>query len=328
MHIMPLSAGKTGPDASSTSSSSTPDENEPPLTVIGPRAESNPLDLAALWRYRELLYFLAWRDVKVRYKQTLLGAAWAVLQPTLMMVIFTLVLHRMAGVSGGDVPYPLFVYAGLLPWVFFASAITAAGQSVVSSEQLITKVHFPRLLIPFGAVAAAMVDFALAFTVLLCLMAYYGVAPAWTVVFLPGAVLLLVLAALGVGALLAALNVAYRDVRHVLPFLVQLWLFATPSIYLPTTTPPAGSQANDQASAEAGDSTGADSKIESAPPPGVGRWFDINPLNGLIAFFRSALVGDPLPWGRVGYSALLIGCLFAAGCYYFRRVEDSFADVI
>ncbi|HUY31714.1 MAG TPA: ABC transporter permease [Pirellulales bacterium] len=274
-----------------------PIDDDLPLTVVGPRAGWRPLDLAELWRYRELLFFLAWRDVKVRYKQTLLGAAWAVLQPTLMMIVFTLVLGRLERTGTSDIAYPVLVYAGLLPWTFFANALANAGQSVVQAERLITKVYFPRLAVPLAAVVAAVVDFALAALVMAVLVAYYGgVTPSWTMVLLPAFALLILLAAVGVGTLLAALNVAYRDVRHALPFLIQLWLFATPSVYLPQA-----------------DTAG---------------WLEINPLNGLISGFRAAALGQPIPWPRLAYPALAVAVLLAVGITYFRRVEDSFADVI
>jgi homopolymeric O-antigen transport system permease protein len=275
---------------------------ELPLTVIEARSGWQPLDLAELWRFRELIYFFAWRDVKVRYKQTVLGAAWAILQPTLMMAVFTLVLGRMAHVPAGDLPYPLFAYAGLLPWTFFATAITAAGQSVVYAERLVTKIYFPRLAIPLAALGPALVDFALASVVLGALMAWYRVAPSWSWLLVPALMALLMLAALGIGTLLAALNVAYRDVRHALPFLVQLWLFATPSVYLDTS--PTDAWAN-----------GAS-------------LLALNPLDGLIAFFRAALLDGPLPWMRIVYPAIAVPVVLFAGCFYFRRVEDSFADII
>ena len=302
------------------------------LNVIEARTGWQPLDLGELWRYRELVYFLAWRDVKVRYKQTLLGAAWAILQPTLMMVVFTLVLGRIAGGAAGDVPYPLFVYAGLLPWTFFATAITSASQSVVSAERLVTKVYFPRLAIPLAAAGAAFVDFALAAVVMGALMVWYGVAPGAAALLLPLLIALLSLAALGIGTLLAALNVAYRDVRYVIPFLVQLWLFATPSIYLETSAetgaPAAAAPSNSATAASSPTSAKAEGRPANPVSAGSSRLLRFNPLEGLIAFFRAALLGLPLPWGRLIYPAIAAPCLLLAGAYYFRRVEDSFADII
>jgi homopolymeric O-antigen transport system permease protein len=301
---------------------------ELPLTVIEARSGWQALDLAELWRFRELIYFLAWRDVKVRYKQTLLGAAWAILQPTLMMVIFTLVLGRMAHLPAGDWPYPLFVYAGLLPWTFFATAITASGQSVVSAERLVTKVYFPRLAIPLAAIGAALVDFVLASLVLGVLMAWYGAAPSWSLLLVPVLMALLTFAALGVGTLLAALNVAYRDVRHALPFLVQLWLFATPSVYLDTSST---ALAENRAAADAAKIGEVHAAKSAEPTPeSSGAWsvLRLNPIDGMIACLRAALLGGPIPWGRLAYPAIVVPLLLAGGCYYFRRVEDSFADVI
>jgi lipopolysaccharide transport system permease protein len=208
-----------------------PDFGEP-TTIIQPPCGWQLINVGELWRFRELLYFLAWRDVKIRYKQTALGAAWAVLQPLLMMVVFTLFFGRLAGVPSCGTPYPLFAYAGLLPWVFFSTAIAAAGNSVVQSERLITKIYFPRLAIPFAAVEAAVVDFIIAFGLLIVLMVYYGVAPDAGLLLVPAIFGMILLAALGVGTLLAALNVAYRDFRYVIPFLVQLWMFATPTVYM------------------------------------------------------------------------------------------------
>ena len=302
---------------------------EPPLTVIEARSGWQPIDLAELWRYRELIYFLAWRDVKVRYKQTALGIAWAVLQPTLMMVVFTLVLGRLAPNSAADVPYPLFVYAGLLPWTFFATAITSAGQSVVSAERLITKVYFPRLAIPLSAIGAALVDFALASLVLAAMMIWYRVAPSRSLLLAPLAAGLLLMAALGAGMFLSALNVAYRDVRHALPFLVQLWLFATPSIYLEPA-------AEIHPTAAMVPATPDSNRIEAKPerPAEAAdarrglRLLELNPLDGAIAFFRCALLGRPMPWARIIYPALVIPCMLLAGGFYFVRIEDSFADII
>jgi lipopolysaccharide transport system permease protein len=276
----------------------------PPLTVIRPPRGWQLLNLRELWQFRDLLYFLTWRDVKVRYKQTVLGAAWAILQPALMMVVFTIFFGRLANVPSGGVAYPLFVYAGLLPWIFFATAVASAGNSVVGSERLITRVYFPRLAIPFTAVAAAVVDFLLAFGLLVVLMLCYGVVPGWALLLVPLFFALIVLAALGVGTLLAALNVSYRDFRYVIPFLIQLWMFATPTVYM-------------------------DLSADGAEPSrAVQALLAVNPLTGLVAAFRAATLGGDLPWGQVGISAALVAGLFLAGCLYFRRVEDNFADVI
>jgi lipopolysaccharide transport system permease protein len=287
-----------------------------PRTTIEPTSGWKVLDLRELWQHRELLWILAWRDVKIRYKQTLLGAAWAILQPTLIMLVFTLFLGRLARVPSGN--YPLFVYAGLLPWTFFATAIASAANSVVDSERLITKVYFPRLAIPFASVGAALVDFACALSVLVALLVYYRVPWGWGMVLVPGVMALVSLAALGVGTLLAALNVAYRDFRYVVPFLVQLWMFATPTIYLDTSVSTASLEGGSAAVTDTAESLG-------------GTWaplMHINPLTGLVAFFRAAVLGSSLPWTALGLSAAMAGLLFVAGCAYFRRVEDSFADII
>jgi lipopolysaccharide transport system permease protein len=294
---------------------------EPRLFVIEPEAAWRLPRFAELWQYREVLGFLAWRDIKVRYKQTLLGAAWAVLQPALLMLVFTFVVRRFAPVSSGDIPYPLFVYAGLVAWTFFATAVASAAQSVVNAERLVTKVYFPRLAIPLAAIAAAVVDFLLACLLLAGMVVYYRQPVGWGLIAAPLAVLLLLLAALGFGAALAALNVAYRDVRHVLPFLMQLWLFATPSVYLDTSEArPAGARAN-----------GSHESADIVPPDPVAsrpRWLALNPLDGLIAFFRAAVLGRPLPWRALAYPTVAVLAVLIAGCCYFRRVEDSFADMI
>ena len=211
----------------------------PVVTLIRPAQGWQSINFGELWQFRELIFFLTWRDVKVRYKQTLLGAAWAILQPLLMMVIFTIFFGRLAGVPSGGFPYPLFAYAGLLPWTFFSTAIANAGNSVVGSERLITKIYFPRLAVPFAAVGAAVVDFLIAFGLLIVMMVYYQVAPGPGLLLVPAICAVILLAALGVGTLLAALNVAYRDFRYVIPFLVQVWMFATPSVYMQVDEPDA-----------------------------------------------------------------------------------------
>src|SRR6478609_52648 len=205
---------------------------EPAETFIRPATGWQLLNVRELWRFRELLFFLTWRDVKVRYKQTLLGAAWAVLQPAMMMVVFTVFFKKMANLSSGDLPYPVFAYLGLVPWTFFATGMANAGNSVVGSERLITKIYFPRLAIPFAAVGAAVVDFLIAFALLLVLMLVYGIVPGANMLLMPVVFLPIMLTALGGGTLLAALNVAYRDFRYVIPFLTQLWMFATPTVYM------------------------------------------------------------------------------------------------
>jgi lipopolysaccharide transport system permease protein len=271
---------------------------EPVLTILQPTSGWQLVNFRELWRFRELLFFLAWRDLCVRYRQTVLGIAWAVLQPLATMLVFTLFLARAMNQDTLGVPYSLFAYAGLAPWFFFANAIGAAGQSVVSNQNLITKIWFPRLLIPLSAVAVALVDFLVSCVVLAGWMLWFGVAPGWDVLLLPVLMLVLLLAALGVGTLLSALTVCYRDFRHVLTFLVQLWLFATPSVYLETT----------------GWLSGA--------------WLGLNPAHGLISGFRASLLGTPWDVPAVLSSAMTSIVLLGLGCLYFRRVERSFADII
>ena len=335
------------------------DTNLDYVTVIQPRSGWRLINIRELWKFRELLGFLIWRDVKVRYKQTLLGAAWAILQPFLMMLVFTILFARMAKVSSGGLPYPLFSFAGLLPWTFFSTAISQAGNSVVGSERMITKIYFPRLAIPFASVGAAVVDFAIAFGMLVVLMIWYRVVPTAAILLAPLVIVLIALAALGVGTLLAALNVAYRDFRYVIPFLVQLWMLATPTVYMQPaeyaqprpaaatashTAPAAiaamdaGTDADSQQPAEseqqvaaaptaAGAAESAE-EDEGAVPNYIHTLMNLNPMVGLIAFFRAAVLGGELPWVPLGWSALGAAAMFVVGCLYFRHVEDSFADII
>lgn len=272
---------------------------EEPLVVIEANKVWSGLYVRDLWAFRELLYFLTWRDVKVRYKQTELGVAWAIIQPLFTMLIFTLFFGRLAGVPSDNVPYPLFAYAGLLAWTFFANAITNSGNSLVGSANLITKVYFPRMLIPAAAVGAGLVDFAFAFVILVLLMFYYGVMITWSVLMFPVLVVLTTLLALGMGLWLSALNVKYRDVRFALPFVVQLWVFVSPVIY-PTSFLPAKY-----------------------------RWLLIlNPMTGIIEGFRSALFGRPFNWIALAISAVItLGLLFYASSS-FRRMEKTFADIV
>jgi len=272
-----------------------------PVVTIEPSRLWVALNLRDLWNYRELLYFLTWRDVKVRYKQTALGVAWAIIQPLFTMLIFTLFFGKLAGIEAqtGGIPYPVFAYAGLLPWTFFSNALTSSGNSLVGSAQLITKVYFPRMIIPGAAVAAGLVDFAIAFVILVILMFYYGAVPAWTVVMLPVLVLLTVVLALGMGMWFSALNVKYRDVRFALPFLVQLWMFVSPVIYPSTFLP---------------------QKY---------RWLlMLNPLTGIIEGYRSALFGKPFNWTALGVSTLIAVFLLIYASYSFKRMEKTFADIV
>ena len=270
-----------------------------PLVVIQPTGNWRLVSLKDLWAYRELLFFLTWRDVKVRYKQTALGATWAILQPLFMMIIFTIFFGRLAGVDSAGIPYPLFALAGLVPWTFFSNAITASGNSLVGSSNLITKVYFPRLIVPAAAMLAGLVDFALAFLLFCVMMVYYGVAPTAHVSFLPVLILLTALFALGVGTWFAALNVKYRDVRFALPFLIQIWLFVS-SVILPS----------------------------SALGP-KWRWILMfNPMSGIIEGYRSALFGLPFDWTAIGIAAAITFVVLIYAIYSFARVERSFADII
>ncbi len=271
-----------------------------PVTVIQPPRRWVPVDLGALWRYRELLYFLVWRDVKVRYKQTALGAAWAIIQPFFTMVVFSVFFGRLARVPSDGVPYPVFSFAALVPWAFFANGLTQSANSIVANRDLITKVYFPRLAIPAATVLAGLVDFAIAFLVLLAMMAYYGITPSADVVWILPLLVLALVTALGTGLWLSALNVRYRDVRHALPFLVQAWLFITPIAY--------------------------PSSLLSEP------WrtlYGINPMAGVVEGFRWALLGtDSAPPAMVLVSAAVAVVVLIAGAFYFRRVEGRFADVV
>ena len=270
--------------------------SDDPLVTIEPGRKSFGFNLTELWRYRELLYFLTSRDIKVRYKQTVLGATWAVMQPVLLMVIFTFIFSRLGGIRSDNVPYPIFAYAALLPWTFFANAVTNSGNSLVGSTNLITKVYFPRVIIPAAAVAAGLVDFGIAFILLIILMFYYHIGVHAGILLLPLFILLMIVLALGVGMLMSALNVKYRDVRHALPFLIQVWMFASPVMY---------------------------------PVPERSRWlFALNPMTGIIQGFRSALFEKPFDWFTLGTSAVITLLVLISAVFTFHRMERSFADVI
>lgn len=267
--------------------------------VIEPDKSGFQLGFAEVWRFRELLYFLTLRDIKIRYKQTLLGAAWAIIQPLFTMLLFTLFFGRLARIPSDGIPYPLFAYAGLLPWTFFANAVTNSANSLVGGASLITKVYFPRLIIPAAPVLAGLVDLAIAFVLLVPLLFYYRVTITWQLLLLPVFIALATLLAFGVGMWMSALNVKYRDVRYALPFLVQLWLFASPVIY-PTSMLPSS-----------------------------WRWLLIlNPMTGIIEGLRSSLFGRPFDWPAIVTAILIILLIVPLSALYFRRVEDSFAEVV
>jgi lipopolysaccharide transport system permease protein len=271
-----------------------------PVTIIECKPGWHLVNLGELWRYRELLYNLTRRDISVRYKQTVLGAAWALLQPLTTMVVFAFFLGRMGGVSIGVENYPLFVFAGVLPWTFFANAVTQAGNSVLVNQNLVSKVYFPRLAIPVSAVGANLFDFLIAMALLALMMVWYGVVPNARSLLAPFIMLLLTATALGVGTLLAALIVAQRDFRYVLNFTVQVWMFATPCIYLPLT----------------------------AVGPTARLLLPLNPAYGLLLNFRQSILGGELDWYALWVSSVVGMVALLIGCFYFRRMERSFVDVI
>ena len=267
---------------------------------IRPPSGWSPVGLRELWAYRELLYFLVWRDIKVRYKQTALGAAWAIIQPFFMMVVFSLFFGKLGGIPSDGIPYPIFVYCALLPWQLFAHALSESSNSLIANERLITKVYFPRLVVPISAVLGGCIDFAIALVVLLGMMAYYGIVPTAAILFLPLLVLFAIATALGVGLWLSALNVQYRDVRYTLGFITQLWLFATPVAY------------------------------PSSIVPERWRWlYGLNPMAGVVEGFRWALLGKAEPPGLLIVASIsAVVLILIGGLYYFRRMEDTFADVV
>ena len=274
-------------------------ESSLPLTRIDSTPRSLPSQFAEYWRYRELLYFLAWRDVRVRYRQTFLGVAWAILQPALAMLLFTIFFGRFAAMPSDGIPYAVFAYAGLLPWTFFSNAVTSAGQSLITNPDLISKVYLPRMLVPSAAVLAGLLDFAITFALLIVLMPYYHVSVAVSILLLPIPIFLAVLFALAISLATAAVNVRYRDVRYALPFLIQTGLFVSPVIYPASLV--------------------------------SGSWRPLlllNPLTGIIEGFRSALFGRPFDWVALAASAAVAVVVLFLSASYFRRVEAHFADVI
>ena len=269
--------------------------------LIKPMRGWVPLDLRELWEYRELLFFFTWRDIKVRYKQTVLGAVWAILQPLFSMVIFSIVFGRLAKMPSDNIPYPIFSYTGLLPWTFFANGMANAANSIVRDANVIRKVYFPRLMVPLSSVAGGLPDFVLAFLVLVGMMVYYSLYPtAASIVWLPLFLLLAMVASLGVGLWLAGLNAQYRDVRYIVPFLTQFWMYATPVVY------PAS--------------------LLSQP------WrtlYGLNPMVGVVEGFRWVLLGrGHAPDLMVTLSAITATVMLVSGAYYFRRAERTFADVV
>jgi len=273
------------------------------LTIASTRGVA-ALGLRDVWAYRELLYFLAWRDVKVRYKQTLLGVLWVVLQPVVSMAIFTVLFGILLQVDSGNVPYPVFAFAGLLPWNYFSQALTRSSTSVVNSAHLITKIYFPRLVIPLSGVLSSLVDFVIAFGVLVVLMVIYGIVPTAGLVLLPVLILLAMVTALGFGLWLSALNVRYRDVNYLLPFLIQIWMYVTPVVY--------GS---------------------NLVPERYRFLLSLNPMTGVVEGFRWALfgpaaVGNYLSTPLIGISIAISLVVLVTGAFYFRATERSFADIV
>ncbi|MGD0906078.1 MAG: ABC transporter permease [Candidatus Acidiferrales bacterium] len=271
-----------------------------PVVRIDARRGWLALDLPELWAYRELLYFFVWRDIKVRYKQTVIGAAWAILQPVMTMLVFSLFFGTLAKIPSQGLPYPIFYYCALLPWMYFSTAMQAATNVVVEQQRVITKVYFPRVVLPISSVLSGLLDFAISFLVFIAMMIYYRIAPTKAVVWLPAFTLLAVLTALGVGLWLSALNALYRDVRYVLPFLVQFWMFASPVAY------------------------------PSSLVPAKWRWlYGLNPMTGVIEGFRWALTGHGQPPGvLLAASSAAVGLLVVGGLIYYHAVEGKIADVV
>jgi lipopolysaccharide transport system permease protein len=273
---------------------------EAPWIEIRPPQGWSPFHLKELWKYRELLYFFCWRDIKVRYKQTLLGATWAIAQPFLTMVVFSLFFGRLAKMPSDGIPYPIFAYAALVPWTFFANGLSQASESLVANANLIKKVYFPRLIVPVSAVLSGIIDFVLAFLILVAMIFYYGSVPTINVLWLPAFVLLAMLTSMGVALWLSAFNVQFRDVRYVIPFLIQFWLFATPIAY--------------------------PSSLLSEPWRAV---YGINPMVGVVEGFRWALLGtDTSPGPMLAVSVLTTVIIFLTGAVYFSRKEKMFADIV
>lgn len=294
---VPLSEGRAaartpaGPAAEAS-------ELEPPERVIEARSGWIPIDWSELWEYHELLYFLVWRDVKIRYKQTVLGIAWAVLQPVFSMVIFTVIFGKFAKIPSDNLPYAVFVYAGLLPWTFFSQAVTMGGQSLVNQQHLLTKIYLPRLFVPTASIGAGLVDLAISFGVYAIILAVYQITPSWQVVFVPLLVLLTVTAALGFAYTLAALTVAYRDFRYVVPFMIQAMMYLSPVVY-----------------------------PVSIVPERFHWLLALNPMAGIIDGYRSAILGKPWNLTMLGVSTAMTLVLLGFGLFYFRKTERRFADI-
>lgn len=270
-----------------------------PVTVIEPTKGWVPIDLHELWEFRDLLYFFTWRDIKIRYKQTILGFSWAIIQPLLAMLIFTLFFGKLANIPSDGIPYPIFAYTALLPWTLFSESITRSTNSTVINANIIKKVYFPRIALPLSSVLSPLVDFAIAFTILILMMVYYGIAPTVNVFMLPVFLLLAVATSLGIGLWLSALNAMYRDFQYVVPFMVQIWMFASPVVYPASMIPEAY------------------------------RWiYGLNPMTGVIEGFRWALLGTDAPGSIILASVAISLLILVTGSFYFRRMQKTFADMV
>jgi lipopolysaccharide transport system permease protein len=270
-----------------------------PSRVIEPRRGWLAINWGEIWRYRELLYFLAWRDVTIRYKQTVLGILWAFIQPFIKLVVFSVIFGGIAKINYEGYPPPIYIFAGLLPWQFFSEALSRSSSSVAGSANLITKVYFPRLIVPLSSVGACLVDFAISFAILFGLMLWYGVPITLSTLAILPLVVLTILAALGTGILLSAFNVTYRDFQYLIPFGIQIWFFLTPVVYPVRVIPQ--------------------------------KWqwlIALNPMTGIVDAYRSAILGKPFEWGNLAISLVVAAAVFVAGLFYFRRMESSFADVV
>jgi lipopolysaccharide transport system permease protein len=271
-----------------------------PTVIIEPRRGLFDLDLAAIWHHRVLLYFIVWRDLKIRYKQTIIGIGWAVIQPLITMLIFTAIFGYFARMPSDGLPYPIFAYSALLPWNYFATALNRCSVSVVADAHLITKVYFPRLILPIAGTLSGLVDFSISFVLLLGMMAWYGIAPGWAVLIVPAFLGLALVTALSMGLWLSALNVRYRDIGYTIPFLVQVWMFLSPIVY-----------------------------PVSIIPEKYRLLYSVNPMAGVIEGFRWALLGKASPDFLVmAVSAVVVGVLFVTGLVFFKNMEQTFADVV
>lgn len=272
---------------------------EEPYTVIEPRRNWSLINIRELIHYRELLYFLTWRDIKVRYRQAVLGAAWAILQPILYMVVFSIFLGKLVKMPSEGIPYSIFVFAGLLPWLFFSNAVSSAGQSLVGSSHLITKVYFPRIFIPTAKIVTTLLDFMVSTLVIFIMLPFYDMALTWNIFLLLVLIFLTLLCAIGVGSFLSALNVEYRDFQYVTPFMIQIWMFCSPVVYPVSIVPERW------------------------------RWvLTLNPMTGIIDGYRAAFLGKAIDWEGLGISGVTVVLIFIIGLSYFMKVEERFADII